>query len=230
MELAEVDLAEAALLLERGAWNQVAGPASAGEDRAQANGWRLLVPLGSLLRGRAELGAGRPSEAARELQRAVRQARSVGATGTLTIAAAALDQVSALERLAGKQIGDFLLAGAGGQAEADGDRGQPGDPRLARHSKARPPFDEAAAIGLETAGLRALRAGDYLEATTAFRAAVRTWNAVGLTAWQARAEGFRALALEADGRRAAAGAARRRAAAILKAIGGQDSSTGAVAG
>jgi class 3 adenylate cyclase/tetratricopeptide (TPR) repeat protein len=199
MELAEVDLAEAAVLLERGAWDQVADPATAGERRALANGWQLLVPLGPLLRGRAHLGAGRFKAARRELIRARRLAASLEASGPLAIAEASLAQVAQLTRPA--------MGGTTTVASAD----RPGHIMLAAR--------EPAAIGMETDGLRALQRGDSVAAAISFGAAIRLWHELGLTVWQARAEGFRSTALELAGRTSAARAAQQRSAAILAAIG-----------
>ncbi|MGZ6271311.1 MAG: ATP-binding protein [Candidatus Limnocylindrales bacterium] len=199
MELAEVDLAEAAVLLERGAWERVAEPATAGERRALANGWELLAPLGPLLRGRAHLGAGRLTAARRELLRARRSAASLDASGPLAVAEACLAQVAQLRQPA--PAARPLIARA--------DR--PGRIALAAR--------EAAAIDLETDGLRALQRGDAAAAAGAFGGAIRLWHELGLTVWQARAEGLRSSALELAGRASAARAARRRSTAILAAIG-----------
>ncbi|MGZ6297754.1 MAG: hypothetical protein ACXWPV_11600, partial [Candidatus Limnocylindrales bacterium] len=199
MELAEVDLAEAAVLLERGAWERVAEPATAGERRALANGWELLAPLGPLLRGRAHLGAGRLTAARRELLRARRSAASLDASGPLAVAEACLAQIAQLRQPA--PAARPLIARA--------DR--PGRIALAAR--------EAAAIDLETDGLRALQRGDAAAAAGAFGGAIRLWHELGLTVWQARAEGLRSSALELAGRASAARAARRRSTAILAAIG-----------
>ncbi len=198
MEMAEVDLTEAAVLLDRGAWDLVEAPAGAGQSRALANGWRLLVPLGSLLRGRAHLGAGRLAAAGHELQRAASLARSLEAVGLLATAEAALEQVAEM-------------------VDADGGGGPPSE-WTRRPERTELTYREARAIRSETEGLRALRRGDP-DAAASFGRAVRLWHELGLTSWQARAEGFRAVALEAAGRRSAARASRRRAAAILAAIG-----------
>ena len=198
MEMAEVDLAEAAIHLDRGAWDRVAAPATAGERRARANGWRLLVPLGPLLRGRAHLGAGRLAAARRELRRAARLARSLDAVGPLATAEAALAEVSLLSD-----------ADTGAAAAPPAGRSRPG---------AGLTFREAIAIGHETQGLRAFHDGDPTAAVAAFGRAVRAWSELGRTAWQARAERFRAAALEAIGRTAAARAAQRRSASILSAL------------
>jgi hypothetical protein len=77
---------------------------------------------------------------------------------------------------------------------------------------------EARAIEAESNGILALRANEPTAAVAWFGRAVRTWDEQGLTVWQARAEGLRADALEAAGRRASARASRQRADAILVAL------------
>ena len=196
MELAEVDLTVAALHLERGAWDRVAAPAWEGERRARANGWRLLVPHGPLLRGRAHLGAGRLAEASHELQRAARLARSLDMPGPLALAEACLAELAALGDGVGPVVGRVVSSVVGGPLG----------------------LREAAAIGHEAEGLRAHRDGDMPAAVSAFQTAVRSWHGLGLSVWEARAELFRASALEQRSRGDAARAARRRAAGILGAI------------
>jgi predicted negative regulator of RcsB-dependent stress response len=77
---------------------------------------------------------------------------------------------------------------------------------------------EPAAIELETRGLLALRQGDPDAAAVAYAQAVRVWQLLGLTVWQARAERLRSDALVAAGRRSAASASARRSKAILARI------------
>ncbi len=197
MEMAEVDLAEAAVHLERGAWDRVVGPATAGERRARANGWRALVPLGPLLRGRADLGAGRLVRARRELRRAARLAAALEAVGPLALAEAALEQVAIL---------------------LDDSAAVPTPGRSRRDDTGRITFVEAIAIDLENEGLR-LMGSDPRAATAALGRAVRAWSGLGATVWQARAERFRADALDVTGRTSAARAARRRCIALTSVIG-----------
>ena len=193
MEMAEVDLLEATLQLERGAWDQVDRPSREGERVARASGWRLLELSPPLLRGRAMLGAGDAHGAARELARAAGHARRVGATGIALLAEAALRQA-------------VLLGG-----EATGDVAEaPSTPLVASLT-----LREPAAIDLETAGVLALAQGDQQLAATAFSQAVRAWQLLGLTVWQARAEQMRANALRATNRKSAANASALRSKAIL---------------
>ena len=206
MEMAEVSLLEATLHLERGAWDRVDAPARTGEQVARTSGWRLLRATGPLLRGRALLGAGRVGAAERELRRALRLAQKVGAIGPALVAEASLRQAIA--------------------ARQDG-QGEP-----LRPLPSTPPVEllaattgrglllgrEPSAIDLETEGLRAMGAGDPLAAAAKFGGAVRVWQVLGLTVWQARAERMRADALEAAGRHSAAGASARRAQAILRRL------------
>ena len=95
-ELLEVDFVEAGISLDRGSWRRVAGPAGRGADGALASGWTLYESMGPMLAGRALLGAGRPAEAAAELERALASATAAGAAGTAALAAAALEQARAL--------------------------------------------------------------------------------------------------------------------------------------
>jgi class 3 adenylate cyclase/tetratricopeptide (TPR) repeat protein len=96
LELVEAELADAFLDLDRGAWSRATAAAERAESRARASGWSLYEPLGSLLTGRAHLGEGRLDEAKEELARARRTARSVGASGTASLAEAASAQARAL--------------------------------------------------------------------------------------------------------------------------------------
>jgi class 3 adenylate cyclase/tetratricopeptide (TPR) repeat protein len=206
MEMAEVDLLEATLHLERGAWERVADPARAGERGARASGWRLLRANGPLLRGRAHLGAGRLSAAERELRHAARLARSTGATGPALVAEAAL-----------RQAIEWRTDMSAGATPADAAPSPDQAAAVARRSRLS--AREPTAIDLESEGLRALRSGDNEAAVTAFGRAVRAWQLLGLTVWQARAERFRAQALEASGRSSAARASTRRAQQILARLG-----------
>ena len=197
MEMAEVDLLEATLLLERGAWDLVDRPSREGERVARNSGWRLIELNPPLLRGRAMLGAGDARGAATELGRAASHARRVGAIGLALLAEAALRQA-------------VLLGGAAKGDVADA----PSTPLVSSLT-----LREPAAIDLETAGLLALRQGDPALAATAFSQAVRAWQLLGLTVWQARAEQMRANALRATNRRSAANASALRSRAILARIG-----------
>ena len=197
MEMAEVDLLEATLQLERGAWDLVDRPSREGERVARNSGWRLIELNPPLLRGRAMLGAGDTGGAARELARAAGNARRVGATGLALLAEAALRQA-------------VLLGGANKGDVADA----PSTPLVSSLT-----LREPAAIDLETAGLLALQQGDQELAATAFSQAVRAWQLLGLTVWQARAEQMRANALRATNRKSAANASALRSKAILARIG-----------
>jgi class 3 adenylate cyclase/tetratricopeptide (TPR) repeat protein len=216
MELAEVDLVDAGLQLDRGRWEHVPGPATAAEGRARSNGWDLLVPVGPLLRGRAHLGAGRLGPARTELARAARLAAALDAVGPLALARASLEQAEALDG------GRPPAAPADTVPRSASPASRPFAPAsLAptsrRQETAGLALVEIAAIDAETAGLSLLR-DDPRAATTAFGLAVRAWNSLGMTVWGARAEAFRAVALDATGRASAASAARRRSRAILEAV------------
>ncbi len=209
MELAEIDLTTAAVDLDRGRWDRVLVAASSGEARAAANGWLALVPLGPLLRGRAHLGAGRLRDARRELGRARRLAAALDAIGLVATAEAALAQVAALERVSAPRpsVGTpEATTAVGGQVGATSAEIGPLTGR------------EPRAIDHETGGILALHGGDPAAAAVSFGRAVRAWDELGLTVWQARAERLRAEALRLTRRRAAAMASEQRAAAILVAI------------
>lgn len=77
---------------------------------------------------------------------------------------------------------------------------------------------EAASVALENEGLQLL-GPDPRAAALVFGRAIRGWSGLGTTAWQARAEAFRAAALERAGRSSASRVARRRAAALLSTVG-----------
>ena len=167
--------------------------AASGEARAVANGWRALVPLGPLLRGRAHLGAGRLPDARPRARRASRLAGPLHAIGLVATAEAALAQVAALERLSARTLGRRLEAttavvGHGATSAVIG-------PLTGR---------EPRAIDHETSGILALHGGDPAAAAVSFGRAVRAWDELGLTVWQARAECMRAEALRPTRRRAAA--------------------------
>ena len=76
------------------------------------------------------------------------------------------------------------------------------------------PSGEADAIDAETAGIAALRSGDAHAATVAFDLAVDRWQALGITAWLARALAMRTHALRNAGDRAGATASLGRARAV----------------
>jgi tetratricopeptide (TPR) repeat protein len=166
-EMLEVDFVEAGINLERGSWRRVATPAGRGADGARASGWVLYESMGPMLSGRALLGAGRPGKAAAELERALTSATAAGATGTATLARAALEQARVLA-------------------------GHP--PAVASPTAAPSEEVEASAIGSETAGLTALTAGRPEAAVAAFAGAVEHWRQLGLTVWLGRALSLQATA------------------------------------
>jgi hypothetical protein len=92
----EVDFVDAGIHLDRGTWRRVTGPAGRGAAGARDSGWVLYESMGPLLVGRALLGAGRPEEAAAELERALASATAAGAAGTAALAGAALEQAPVL--------------------------------------------------------------------------------------------------------------------------------------
>jgi class 3 adenylate cyclase/tetratricopeptide (TPR) repeat protein len=158
-EMLEVDFVDAGIHLDRGAWRRVAGPAGRGAAGARDSGWVLYESMGPLLVGRALLGAGRPEEAAAELERALASATAAGAAGTAALAGAALEQAQVLA----------------------------GHPRTDPPTASPPSEVEAEAIRSETGGLAALTAGEAGEAAAAFTRAVDHWRRLGLTVWLARA-------------------------------------------
>ena len=220
MELAEVDMTQAGVLLDRGDWEGVLTASASGEARAATNGWRVLVPLGPLLRGRAHLGAGRLPDARRELLRARRLAVPLQAVGLIATAEAALEQVAALEQMAALAGRTPVVPTEPGRRRPGAEAGatEPLAPAPRRPDGAPLARREARAIEAETIGILALRADDAASAAAWFGRAVRAWDEQGLTVWQARAEGLRADALEAAGRHASARASRQRADAILAAL------------
>jgi len=158
-EMPEVDFVEAGISLDRGSWRRVASPAGRGADGALTSGWVLYESMGPLLVGRALLGAGRPEEAAAELERALASATAAGAAGTAALAGAALEQARVLA----------------------------GHPRTDLPTASPPSEVEAEAIRSETGGLAALTAGEAGAAAAAFARAVDHWRQLGVTVWLGRA-------------------------------------------
>jgi hypothetical protein len=134
--------------------------------------------MGPLLVGRALLGAGRPDEAAAELERALASSTAAGATGTAALAAAALDQAR------------FLA----GPPRSDPATAAPPDPPTGA-----PDEVEVEAIRSETAGLAALARGEAEASAAAFARAVGRWRQRGLTVWLARALSLQAAATRRAG-------------------------------
>jgi hypothetical protein len=165
-EMPEVDFIHAGIHLDRGSWRRVADPAGRGVVGARALGWVLYESMGPMLAGRALLGAGRPDEAAAELERALASATAAGAAGTAALAGAALEQARAL---AGHPLAGPPQPPHGFEAETE-------------------------AIRSETAGLTALAAGQETAAAAAFASAVGHWRQLGLTAWLGRALSLQAAA------------------------------------
>jgi tetratricopeptide (TPR) repeat protein len=154
MEMLEVDFVDAGIQLDRGNWHRVAAPAGRGAAGVRASGWALYGPMESLLVGRALLGAGRFDDAAGELERAARSAQTAGATGTLALAAAALDQALIMT---GRPPSGLLPEGA-------------------REI-------EVEAVVAESDGLVALFEGRSEAAAAAFTLAVQRWQQLGRTVW-----------------------------------------------
>jgi class 3 adenylate cyclase len=184
-ELLEADLTAAEMHLDRGAWGKVRAPAEAGADAARTIGERLIEPVGTLLVGRAALGAGRIATAVETLGEAVEQAQRAGAGGTLSLARAARDQA-------------VLLSG-----HVPRPRRRPGSGAVVE------------AIEAENHGLASLLDGGNDEAAAAFQEAVERWRELGWTSWLARALALRGEALRRDGDRARASSARARARRVL---------------
>ena len=161
------DLAEtrAMALLDRGAWGRVDAATDELADTLDQIPSALWEPLPALIAGRAALGLGDAVSAEEALDEAYRIARRVGADGTASLARAAWAQAR-------------VLAG-----------------RPAPSPVAGVPSGEADAIDAETAGIAALRSGDAHAATVAFDLAVDRWQALGITAWLARALAMRTHAL-----------------------------------
>jgi class 3 adenylate cyclase/tetratricopeptide (TPR) repeat protein len=189
IELLEVDFVDAGIQLDRGNWQRVAGLASRGADGVRASGWALYEAMEPLLVGRALFGAGRFDKAAGELERAVQWAQRTGATGTLALAVAALDQALIMN----------------GRATVGR---RPDGPREV----------EVEAILAESDGLVALLQGDTEAATSAFALAIQRWQQLGLTVWLGRALSLQAEAVRQgrDSRRSRR--LRSRAASILDRI------------
>ena len=186
-EMLEVDFVQAGISLDRGSWRRVAAPAGRGADGARESGWVLSESMGPTLAGRALLGAGRPDQAAAELERAVASATAAGATGTATLAGAALEQARVL---AGHPPADVSRTAApSGEVEAS-------------------------AIRSETAGLTALAAGQP-EAAVAFARAADHWRQLGLTVWLGRALSLQATAARQAGDHPAAGRLLTQASEVL---------------
>jgi class 3 adenylate cyclase/tetratricopeptide (TPR) repeat protein len=175
-EMPEVDFIHAGIHLDRGSWRRVADPAGRGVAGARAIGWVLYESMGPMLVGRALLGAGRPGEAAAELERAVASAAAAGAAGTAALAGAALDQARVLA----------------------------GHPPAGPPTTAPPEELEVEAIRSETAGLAGLAAGQPAAAAAAFARAAGHWRQLGLTVWLGRALSLQAAAARRAGDQPAA--------------------------
>ncbi|MGQ0670717.1 MAG: ATP-binding protein [Actinomycetota bacterium] len=191
-DLLEVHFAEAWVHLDRGFWDRVPESVEGAQAEARANGWKLLEPIGPLLRGQAHLGFLRLDEAFLELDRAVARAREVGADGTLAIAETVRDQA---ELLAGRL------------------------PAVApRSSDANPEIEARLA---ENRGLRELLAGPRRarEADEAFETAVRHWRRLGVTVWLARALAISAEARRRHLGPRSGAASVREAGAVLEMLG-----------
>ncbi|MGZ5306763.1 MAG: ATP-binding protein [Actinomycetota bacterium] len=184
-EMLEADLLAAEMLLDRGAWVRVREPAEAGTAAARASGERLIEPMGALLIGRAALGSGDVAAAAERLTQAVALARGAGATGTFSVARAALDQA-------------LLLSG-----------------RKPRPHRRRSSGVVVEAIEAENLGLASMLEGENEEAAAAFREAVEQWRVLGWTVWLARALAMRGEALRRAGDRRRAAPALARARVVL---------------
>ncbi len=196
-EMIEVDLTEAEMHLDRGAWARVAAPAARAELQTARLGWRLQA-LSPLLVGLATLGAGRPADAWPHLARAEGLAHSTGADGMLALARAASAQAA-------------LLAG---------------DP-VARVQEGRPPPEsrepDVAAFEHENRGVAILAAGGSpAEAAERFAAAVEIRERMGASAWLARSLDLQAQAMRAAGDRVGAHVASRTRRSVLAVIGGPD--------
>jgi class 3 adenylate cyclase len=189
MELMEVDFIDAGIQLDRGNWQRVPGPAARGTAGVRASGWALYEAMEPLLVGRALLGAGSLGEAVGQLRRAAEVAREAGATGTLALAAAALDQALIL---------------TGGRAT-----GPPSGPEA---------DIEAAAIAAENDGLVALLDGRATAAAATFAQAVERWQQLGSTIWLARALSLQAAGTGHAGNTRGAGRLGSRADGILDQI------------
>lgn len=194
-EMAEVDLMEAGLNLDRGAWGRVEAPARRAGQAVRESGWRLYEPRAALLRGRAHLGAGRADAARAGLEIALHLSREMDAPGMMALARACLAQAG-LTR---------------GEVGAAARRGPPGR-RAGLPGLAELPVE---AVLLENRAIEALLAGRPERAAELLEQAAAQWEELGLTAWLARSLGLRAESLRRGGRGRAAGPLVRRAGRIL---------------
>ena len=185
VELAEVDLISAEVMLDRGAWGRVRQPATRGARDAVANAMTLVQPIGPLLVGRAALGAGDLEQARTALTEAVALARRSGARGTLAVARAARDQALLLSA---RKPRPRRLQGSGLLAQA---------------------IDE------ENEGLAHLLAQSLDEAAASMARAVDLWQPLGSTVWLARALVMLGETLRRSGDRSGSTAARSRARRVL---------------
>ena len=191
LDILDAHLVTANHHLDRGAWADVSAAADDLLVGVRVNGWSLWEPLPPLLQGRAHLAAGRFDEASATLAKAASIARSLSASGTGSLAAAARDQA-------------IVLSGR--------------TPRRRRHETAAP--HEIEAIMCENRGLLSLRSShDAGAARDAFDAAVERWKALGLTSWLARSLALRAEAERRDGARARAKRSDADAERILDRLG-----------
>ena len=188
------DLAEteAMLALDRGRWDRAETSARALAGALRAVPMGLWSPLPALIRGRASLGAARPSQALDALDDAIAAAKAANADGTLALAKAYRVQAALL---AGRPAG-----------------------RVPSHTT-QIAETEVAAVAAETAGVAALLRGDQRLATDALDVAVERWQAFGSMSWLARALSLRAAALRVTGDRARAAASMGRARAAMDAAG-----------
>jgi class 3 adenylate cyclase/tetratricopeptide (TPR) repeat protein len=187
-EMAEVDLVEAGLLLDQGAWDRAFIAAESGVGIARENGWSLFEAQGLVQRGRAQLGAGRPEAAREALALAVATCETAGASGWLSLGSAALTQAS-------------ILVG-----------------RRPPSRRARTTSAEVQAIRAENDGLLSLRTGNAMGAAEQFEVAVHAWEQLGLTAWLARAWGWHADALRQARRGRGGSRSLRTAEEILRTL------------
>jgi tetratricopeptide (TPR) repeat protein len=194
-EVAEVDLAEAAMNLDRGAWGRVEEPTRSAEEAVRGIGWRLYEPRAALLRGGSYLGARRLDAATDELERAVRLAEEMDAPGLLAVGRAQLTQVGLLKGAARPSARGRVQGPAGSGV---------GIPLQAMQA--------------ENRGLDALRRGDPVQGVELLGQAVTRWGSLGLTAWLARAHAMQAAALRKAGMGRSGGAAIRRAREVLDAL------------
>jgi class 3 adenylate cyclase/tetratricopeptide (TPR) repeat protein len=188
-DMIDVWVTEAQFLLDRGVWNRVEAAATSIEARGREPGWRLFLPQGIILLGRARLGAGRLEEACASFDRAVEEARTANAGGHLEFAAALRDQAS------------ILLE----------------QPR-SESTVATQDTPEVEATVLENEGLRARAEGRLEPACRALDRSILCWEHLGSTVWLARALHLLATTKEGAGDAEAALAARARRDDVLAAI------------